>query len=70
MKASIQLTTKEYEKVANIFNKDVEFRWELTYYGINIMMTEDDLAKFLYYLPLDHDLRSRFQRAGEGVFKW
>ena len=70
MKASIQLTVKEYESLNNLdlFIHDIDYGWELTCYGTVLHMTEDNLAKFLYYLPLDHYLRSRFQRAGEAVF--
>jgi len=71
MKATIQLTLKEANQLWWIFdNKDVDCAYELTYYGVTWKFTEKQLEKFLYYLPLDHDLRSRFQRAGEGVFKW
>jgi len=70
-KAYIYLTIREYYNICAMpANKDVEWGAEATCYGIVLHMTEDNLAKFLYYLPLDHYLRSRFQRAGEGVFKW
>ena len=71
MKASIQLTLREADQLGWIFdNKGVDCAYELTCYGVIWKFTEHQLEKFLYYLPLDHDLRSRFQNAGESVFKW
>jgi len=70
MKAAIPLTSRDADNIQYIFNKDISTMFELSCYGIIVRMNEDNLAKFLYYLPLDHYLRSRFQRAGEGVFKW
>lgn len=70
MKATIEVTHNEIFTVGLNYFRDIKFDSEVNSYGLTLSFDEENLSKLLYYLPQNHILRSRLQRAGERCFGW
>ena len=71
MKATIELTHNE------MFTHGLYFRGlmlisNIDSYGFTLEFDKDNLSKLLYFLPQNHVLRNRCQRAGDTAWgeKW